>query len=119
MFTIRTVAAGLAVATAALSTAAVAAPDTRLYDAVAGQDTVVNLTICNRSVGLDVSGAGNTDLDFYVYNAAGREIFAEEATTDWMSGTFSQDFQGCAEYTLHVFNNGAAANRFVVRLTTL
>jgi hypothetical protein len=116
MFKIRSLVAGALFASAALSTA-VAAPNTRLYDAVAGQDTVIDLTICSRNVNLDVAGSGNTNLDFYVYNSAGVEIFSEEATSDWMSGLFTQNFEGCATYTLHVFNNGGAPNRFVVRLT--
>jgi hypothetical protein len=116
MKTIRAAVAGLALAAAILSTAA-AAPHTRLYDAVPGEDTVIDLSICSPTIDIEVAGAGNTDYDFYVYDWDGYEIYANEETTDWMTGTFTQEFDGCGEYQLYVFNNGDARNRFVVRLT--
>ena len=119
MNTFRTLAAGLLVSATAISAASAATPNSRLYDAVAGQDTVIDLSICSQSVDINVAGAGNTDLDFYVYDWEGFEIYANEETADWMSATFTQDFEGCGEYQLHVFNNGAEHNRFVVRLTDL
>ena len=118
MSTIRAFAPGLLVSVAAVS-AANAAPHIRLYDAAPGADTVIDLSICSRSAVIEVAGSGVTNLDFYVYDWDGFEMFADEQPVDWMSGTFTQEFDGCGEYTLHVFNNGAQQNRFVVRLTDL
>jgi hypothetical protein len=118
MSMIRTLAAGLLTSVAAIS-AANAAPNIRLYDAAPDGDTVIDLSICSRSAAIEVAGSGHTNLDFYVYDWEGFEIFSDELPVDWMSGTFTQDFDGCGEYTLHVFNNGSQENRFVVRLTDL
>jgi len=118
MSTIRNFAAGLLVSVATISVAN-AAPNIRLYDAAPDGDTIIDISICSRSAAIEVAGSGHTNLDFYVYDWEGFEIFADEQPVDWMSGTLTQDFDGCGDYTLHVFNNGAEENRFVVRLTDL
>ena len=118
MNTLRSLAVGLVLSMTAISAAA-AGPHTRLYDAIAGEDTIVDLSICSHVVDMEVIGDGGTDLDFYIYDSQGFEMYANESLADWMSGTFTQDYSGCVDYELHVFNNGHWNNRFVVRLTDL
>lgn len=115
---LRSLAVGLVLSLTAISAAA-AGPHTRLYEATARQDTVIDLSICSRQVDMEVVGDGGTDLDFYVYDDQGFEMYSNEDVNDWMSGTFTQEFDGCADYELHVFNGGDYDNRFVVRLFDL
>jgi hypothetical protein len=77
------------------------------------------LTLCGRAVDISVEGDGDTDLDFWIYDSAGRLIHSD---TDLTDRTYKTVYRGvppqCGRYEMVVENLGDVWNEFELRLNT-
>lgn len=76
---------------------------------------IIDLAVNGGEYLLTVEGDQSTNLDFYVYDAEGTLIFADEDETDLTYTTFVVPAEG-TEYQLLVVNQGNVSNIYRVDL---
>ena len=86
------------------------------YDIDADASRTIRLSLCGPAVTVMANGDGDTDLDFWLYNAAGRLIHEDIDETDMMITTVRRRDGSCGRYRLVVRNLGDVYNRMDLTL---
>lgn len=92
---------------------------TRTITSSAGSNDTYSLNLCAPSVHLEIRGDGDTDLDFWISDAAGRVVHSDTDSTDLTFATISTGLSRgqCAAYDLRIRNYGNVYNNVAVTLT--
>ncbi|MEM7780222.1 MAG: hypothetical protein AAF697_07530 [Pseudomonadota bacterium] len=84
------------------------------YSVDAQSEVTIALELCSAETQLLVRGTTHTDLDFYVRDPDGNQIFSDEGIDDFVSAVVEKDADGCEPYNLRVSNLGEEPNDFTV-----
>lgn len=101
-------------------TAPAHAQASRNYRVEARQQQTVNLTICSPAVRMDVTGDGDTDVDFTVFDTSNAMVYQDLDTDDRTSTTLYSNAggrNGCQTWRLRLNNLGNVWNSVRVTLS--
>lgn len=86
------------------------------YSAPASSEVTINLDVCSLDSQLAVRGDTGTDLDFFITDQSGSQLYSDEGTDDYLSLVLEQEREECGSYYLRVVNLGEEDNDFTVLL---
>src|SRR5690606_9904277 len=90
---------------------------TQSYRVDAYSSTTIELQVCSDVVDLTADGDNDTDLDYWVYDAAGNLVTSDTDSTDLMYATlYRAAGDECTSFDLRVTNLGEVYNQFDVTL---
>lgn len=86
------------------------------YSVEGASEVAINLEVCSAESQLAVRGDTSSDLDFFITDASGSQVHADEGIDDYISIVLEKPGDECETFALNVVNLGTEGNDFTVLL---